>query len=84
VIQKESSKVVPNPIPTPLAKPKGYTGNRLLYGSCVRLVCVRHARRVRNDDFGYTIVERLNAVEGNSPLVQRGHIGGFLGRLGKA
>jgi hypothetical protein len=55
------------------------TGNRLLYGLCMRLAGVCRAKCVRSDNFGSTPVQRLNAGERNSPSL----IGGFLGRLGK-
>jgi hypothetical protein len=64
------------------AKLKASTGNRLLYGLCMRLAYVWRARRVRNGNFSSMVVQRLNARERNIPsLIQRGLISGFLGRF---
>jgi hypothetical protein len=43
-----------------------------------------HASRTRNDNFGSTLVQRLNAGERNSPSpAQVLSVGGFLAGLGK-
>ena len=39
---------------------------------------------MRSDNFSSTLVQRLNAGERNTLLVQRGLVGGFLGKLGIA
>jgi hypothetical protein len=65
------------------AKLKGSTGNRLLYGLCMRLAYVWRAKRVRDGNFSSMVVHRLNARERNIPsLAQRGLVSGFLGRFG--
>jgi hypothetical protein len=46
---------------------------------------VQRTRRVRNDNFSSTLVQRLNVGERNSIFFRpAGLIGGFLGRLGIA
>jgi hypothetical protein len=39
---------------TRILEPQLKTGNGLLYGFCMRLACVCHARHVRNDKFSST------------------------------
>jgi hypothetical protein len=54
---------------------------RLVIDFSTGCACVWRARRVRNDNFSSTIVQRLNAGERNIPsLVQQGLIGGSLGQ----
>jgi hypothetical protein len=82
----ESSNVVPHSIPIPWQQSREA---RLAIDFSTGYACVSHAsgvlRRVRNDNFSSTLVERLNAGERNSSsLVRRDLAGGFLGRLGKA
>jgi hypothetical protein len=52
----------------------------------MRLACIWSARRVRNDSFSSTFVQKTErwGEEHTISLVQRGLTGGFLGRLGMA